>query len=74
MDGDEVLHGEGIFFDVEHAGATEVHDAVPLYTAHHLTDAVILRTGTVVHQVAQLDVIIRTAVKGIDHRQTVQSI
>lgn len=74
VDGNEIFHGQGIFFDIQNARTPEIHDAMPLYAAHHFADAIILRTGTIVHQVAQLDVIIRAPVKGIDDRQSIQSI
>lgn len=74
VDGNQILHGQGIFLNIQDAGATEIDNAVTVKATDYLADTVILRAGTVVHQVAQLDIIIGTPIKRIDHRQPIQSI
>lgn len=74
VDGDEIFHSQCIFLDVQDARAAEVDNTMSLYAADDLPNAVILRTGTIIHQVAQLDIIIRAAVKRVYNRQTIQSI
>ncbi|MCW9714454.1 hypothetical protein LQ318_16225, partial [Aliifodinibius salicampi] len=74
VDGDEILHGQGILFNIQHAGAPKINDAVPVQAAHYLSYPIVLRAGSVVHQVPELDIIIRPSIKGIDNRKPVESI
>ncbi len=74
VDGNKVFHRQRVLFDIQHARAPEIDNTVSLHAADDLADAVILGAGTVIHQVAQLDVVIRAAVKRVNNRQAVESI
>lgn len=68
VDGNEILHSHSILFDIQHAGTSKIDNAVSLERAHHFADPVKLRAGPVIDQVSKLDIVIRSAVIGVDNR------
>jgi hypothetical protein len=74
VDRNEILDREGIFLNVQQPGSPEIDYTESLQHTHYLTDAVVLRARSVIHQIAQLNVIVGAPVVGIYYRKPIQSI
>lgn len=74
MDGNEVFHRNRVFLYTQEPRAPEINNADAVHVLHHFADTVIFRAGAVIHQVSELDIIIRPPVVGMNHRQTVKAI
>lgn len=74
VDGNQVFGSHRIFLDVKQTGAPKIDNAEAFYTPHHLAYAIVLWAGAVIDQIAQLNIIRRTPVKGIDNRQPVETV
>ena len=74
MNGNKVLHGHRVFLNIEDARSSKIDYAIPFERPYHFAYAVKFRTRTVVHQIAELDIIIRPSVIGIYNRQSIESV
>lgn len=68
MDRNQIFHCHGIFLNIQHARAAEVDNAIAIKRSNHFSDAVVFGTRSVIYQITELDIIIRSSVIWVDNR------
>ncbi len=71
VDGNQVLHGHGIFLDIKLTSTSEIYDTIILERSDYFSNPIILGTRPIVNQISKLDIIIRSSVIRIYNRQSI---